>query len=45
MRLGSADLGVERFDFDDLDGRGVVKEDPFCECRAVALVGVFVGLS
>jgi hypothetical protein len=45
MKLGSADWRVERFDFDDLDGRGVVKEDPFCECRAVALVGVFVGLS
>jgi hypothetical protein len=39
MKVGSADPGVE---WEDLV-RGVPLEERFCECLAVALVGVLVG--
>ena len=42
MKLGSTDGGVDR---EDLMDRGVLCDDPFCEWRAVALVGVLVGVS
>lgn len=42
MKLGSADLGVDRLDFTD---RVVPREEPVCECLAVARVGVLVGVS
>jgi hypothetical protein len=42
MKLGSTDPSVERVDLVD---RGVPLEVAFCECLAVALVGVCVGVS
>jgi hypothetical protein len=42
MKLGSADPGVERAEFVD---RGLLLDEAFCECLAVALLGVLVGVS
>jgi hypothetical protein len=42
MKIGSADPGVERADSKE---RGVLLEDDVCECLAVALFGVLVGVS